>query len=166
MAKITLKGEEINTEGTLPEVGSEAPLFTLTGPDLGVVAASDYKGKKYVVSISPSLDTGICQMTAKRFNKEVAEGLGTPIIHVTKDLPFATKRFCEAEGLEDVVVASDYKNSDFADAYGTLIVDGPMAGLHSRAIVVVDEDGKVIYTEQVPEIVQEPDYEAALAILK
>mgnify|MGYP001818558225 CR=1 FL=1 len=166
MAKITLKGNEINTAGELPSIGSEAPLFTLTGPDLGAIAASDYKGKKYVVSISPSLDTGICQMTAIRFNKEVAEGLGAAIIHVTKDLPFAAKRFCEAEGLEDVVAASDYKNSDFADAFGTLIMDGPMAGLHSRAIVVVNEEGKVVHTEQVPEIVQEPDYDAALAALK
>lgn len=166
MAKITLKGNEINTAGELPSIGSEAPLFTLTGPDLGAIAASDYKGKKYVVSISPSLDTGICQMTAIRFNKEVAEGLGAAIIHVTKDLPFAAKRFCEAEGLEDVVAASDYKNSDFADAFGTLIMDGPMAGLHSRAIVVVNEEGKVVHTEQVPEIVQEPDYDAALSALK
>ena len=166
MATITLKGNEIHTSGNLPEVGSEVPLFTLTGADLSPLAASDFKGKKYVLNIVPSLDTGICAMSAVRFNKEASEGLGATVICVSKDLPFAAKRFCEAEGLENVITASDFKNSNFADAYGTLIADGPMAGLHSRAIVVVDESGKIIYTEQVPEIVQEPDYEAALAALK
>jgi thiol peroxidase len=166
MATLTLKGNEIHTNGTLPAIGSEAPLFTLTGSDLSPITASDFKGKKYVLNISPSLDTGICAMAAVKFNKEVSEGLGASVVCVTKDLPFASKRFCESEGLENVLTASDYKNSDFADAYGTLITDGGMAGLHSRAVIVVDESGKVIYTEQVPEIAQEPNYEAALAALK
>jgi thiol peroxidase len=166
MATITLKGTEIHTNGNLPAVGSDAPLFTLTGPDLSPISASSFKGKKVVLNISPSLDTGICAMAAQKFNAEVSKGLGATVICITKDLPFAAKRFCETEGLEDVITAADYKNSDFADAYGTLIIDGPMAGLHSRAIVVVNEEGNVVYTEQVPEIVQEPNYDAALAALK
>lgn len=166
MATITLKGNEIHTNGELPAVGSDAPLFTLTGADLSPIAASDFKGKKVVLNISPSLDTGVCAMAAKKFNAEVANGLGATVICITKDLPFAAKRFCETEGLEDVITASDYKNSDFANAYGTLITDGPMAGLHSRAIVVVDENGIVVHTEQVSETVDEPNYEAALSSLK
>ena len=166
MATITLRGNEIHTNGNLPTVGTDAPLFTLTGADLAPIAASDFKGKKVVLNISPSLDTGVCAMAAQKFNAEVADGLGASVICITKDLPFAAKRFCETEGLENVITASDYKNSDFANAYGTLITDGPMAGLHSRAIVVVNEDGEVIYTEQVAETVDEPNYEAALAALK
>jgi len=166
MATITLKGNEIHTNGELPAVGSDAPLFTLTASDLSPIVASDYKGKIVVLNISPSLDTGICATAAQKFNTMASEGLGATVICITKDLPFAQKRFCEAEGLEDVVTASDYKDSNFADAYGTLIADGPMVGLHARAIVVVNEDGNVIYTEQVPEIVQEPDYEAALNAIK
>ncbi len=166
MATITLKGKEIHTNGELPAVGSDAPLFTLTGSDLSLITASDFKGKKVVLNISPSLDTGICATAAQRFNSEVSEGLGATVICITKDLPFAQKRFCEAEGLENVITAADYKDSNFADAYGTLIIDGAMAGLHSRAIIVVNEEGNVVYTEQVPEIVQEPDYDAALAALK
>jgi len=166
MATITLRGNEIHTNGNLPTVGTDAPLFTLTGADLAPIAASDFKGKKVVLNISPSLDTGVCAMAAQKFNAEVADGLGASVICITKDLPFAAKRFCETEGLENVITASDYKNSDFANAYGTLITDGPMAGLHSRAIVVVNENGEVIYTEQVAETVDEPNYEAALAALK
>ena len=130
------------------------------------IAFSDFKGKKVVLNISPSLDTGVCAMAAAKFNTMASEGLGATVICITKDLPFAAKRFCETEGLNEVVTASDYKNSDFANAYGTLISDGPMAGLHSRAIVVVNENGEVVHTEQVSETVNEPDYEAALAALK
>lgn len=166
MATITLRGNEIHTNGNLPAVGADAPLFTLTGQDLSPVIASDFKGKKVVLNISPSLDTGVCAAAARKFNQMASEGLGATVILITKDLPFAMKRFCEAEGLTDVISASDYKNSDFADAYGTLIIDGPMDGLHSRAVVVVNEDGDVIYTEQVAETTDEPNYEAALAVLK
>ena len=166
MATITLKGNEIHTNGELPAVGSDAPLFTLTGSDLSDVAASSLKGKKVILNISPSLDTGVCAASARMFNKMASEGMGATVILITKDLPFAQKRFCEAEGLENVLTASDYKNSNFADAYGTLIVDGPMAGLHSRALVVVNEEGDVVFTEQVPETIDEPNYEAALAALK
>jgi thiol peroxidase len=166
MATITLKGTEVHTNGELPAVGSDAPLFTLTGSDLSPIAASDLKGKKVILNISPSLDTGVCAAAARQFNQMATEGLGATVICITKDLPFAQKRFCEAEGLEDVITASDYKNSNFADAYGTLIIDGPMAGLHSRSIVVVNEEGDVVYTEQVAETVDEPDYEAALNSLR
>jgi thioredoxin-dependent peroxiredoxin len=166
MATITLKGNPVHTNGELPAVGSDAPLFTLTGSDLSPIAASDLRGKKVILNISPSLDTGVCAAAARQFNKMASEGLGATVILVTKDLPFAQKRFCEAEGLENVLTASDYKNSDFADAYGTLIIDGPMEGLHSRSIVVVNEEGDVVHTEQVAETVDEPNYEAALNSLR
>ena len=166
MATITLRGNEIHTNGNLPAVGSDAPLFTLTGADLSPIVASTLKGKKVILNISPSLDTGVCAAAARKFNEMASEGLGATVLLVTKDLPFAMKRFCEAEGLDNVIPASDFKNSDFADAYGTLIIDGPMEGLHSRSLVIVDENGDVMYTEQVPETVDEPDYEAALAALR
>ena len=166
MATITLRGNEIHTNGNLPDVGADAPLFTLTGADLSPIAISNFKGKKVVLNISPSLDTGVCAMAAAKFNAMASEGLGATVICITKDLPFAAKRFCETEGLNEVVTASDYKNSDFANAYGTLITDGPMAGLHSRAIVVVNENGEVVHTEQVSETVDEPNYEEALGALK
>ena len=163
MASITLKGNEIHTGGNLPAVGSDAPLFTLTKADLTPISLSELKGKKVVLNIFPSLDTGICAASVREFNKRACEGLGATVVCISKDLPFAHKRFCEAEGLTNVITASDFKNDDFADAYGTAIEDGPMAGLHSRAIVVVNENGQVVYTEQVPEIVQEPDYNTAVA---
>jgi len=164
MATITLKGNEIHTEGSLPAVGHEAPLFTLTKNDLSTFSLSDLKGKKVIINISPSMDTGICASTARKFNEEASKN-NAVMLHITKDLPFAHTRFCEAEGIKNVITLADYKNSDFADAYKTLITDGPMAGLHSRAVIVVNENGKVAYTEQVPEIVQEPDYAKALAAL-
>lgn len=162
MATITLKGNEINTAGSLPEVGSEAPLFTLTKTDLSLASLSDFKGKKVILNIFPSLDTGICAASVRKFNQEVSDKDAT-VLCISKDLPFAHNRFCESEGIENVINLSDFKNADFSSAYKTIIVDGPMAGLHSRAVVVIDENGKVVYSEQVPEIVQEPDYEKALA---
>lgn len=164
MATITLKGNNINTAGSLPEVGHEAPLFTLTKTDLSNTSLSDFKGKKVILNIFPSLDTGICAASVRKFNEE-ASSKDVAVLCISKDLPFAHNRFCESEGIKNVVNLSDFKNADFANAYHTIIVDGPMAGLHSRAVVVIDEEGKVIYTEQVPEIVQEPDYEKALAAL-
>ncbi len=164
MATITLKGNEINTAGSLPEVGSLAPLFTLTKTDLSSVSLSDYKGKKVILNIFPSLDTGICAASVRKFNQE-ASNRDVMVLCISKDLPFAHNRFCESEGIENTINLSDFKNSNFATAYNTNIIDGPMEGLHSRAVVVVDEDGKVVYTEQVPEIVQEPDYAKALAAL-
>jgi len=164
MATITLKGNDIHTAGSLPAVGHEAPLFTLTKNDLSSFSLSELKGKKVIINISPSMDTGICASTARKFNEEASNN-DAVVLHITKDLPFAHTRFCEAEGIKNVITLADYKNSDFADAYNTLIVDGPMAGLHSRCVVVINEAGKIAYTEQVPEIVQEPDYEKALAAL-
>lgn len=163
MATITLRGNEVHTAGSLPEVGHDAPLFTLTKNDLSPFSLSELKGKKVIINITPSMDTGICAATARKFNTDASGD--AVVLHITKDLPFAHARFCEAEGIENVITLADYKNSDFSDAYKTLIMDGPMAGLHSRAIIVVDEEGKVVYTEQVPEIAQEPDYDKALAAL-
>lgn len=164
MATITLRGNEVHTEGNLPAVGSEAPLFTLTKKDLSSFSLSELKGKKVIINITPSLDTGICAATARKFNEQASQ-LNATVLHVTKDLPFAHARFCEAEGIDNVITLADYKNSDFADAYHTLILDGPMAGLHSRAIIVIDENGKIVHTEQVPEIASEPDYDNAIAAL-
>lgn len=164
MATVTLRGNEVHTAGSLPAVGSEAPLFTLTKKDLSSFSLSELKGKKIIINITPSLDTGICAATARKFNEE-ATSLNAVVLQITKDLPFAQARFCEAEGIENVITLSDYKNSDFADAYNTLILDGPMEGLHSRAVIVIDEGGKIAYSEQVPEIAQEPDYDKAIAAL-
>ncbi len=164
MATITLKGNEIHTTGELPAVGSEAPLFTLTKTDLSQASLSEFKGKKVILNIFPSLDTGVCAASVRKFNEE-ASNKDVAVLCISKDLPFAHGRFCEAEGIANVINLSDFRNNDFATAYNTLLTDGPLAGLHSRAVIVVDEEGKVVYTEQVPEIVQEPDYEKALAAL-
>jgi thiol peroxidase len=166
MATITLKGNEIHTKNDLPNIGADAPLFTLVKEDLSLLQASELKGKKVVLNIFPSLDTGVCAASVRHFNKMASDGLGATVVCISKDLPFAHKRFCEAEGLTNVITASDFRDTNFGDAYGTEIIDGPMAGLHSRAVVVVNEEGNVVYTEQVPEIVQEPDYEAALNAIK
>lgn len=164
MATITLKGNEIHTAGSLPAIGQEAPLFTLTKSDLSNTSLSEFKGKKVILNIFPSLDTGICAASVRKFN-ELASQMDATVLCISKDLPFAHSRFCESEGIENVINLSDFKNTDFGDAYHTLITDGPMAGLHSRAVVTIDEAGKVVYSEQVPEIVQEPDYDKALAAI-
>ena len=166
MAQITFKGNPFNTAGSLPKVGDSAPDFKVTKADLSDASIKDFKGKKVVLNIFPSIDTPVCAASVRRFNKEAADLKNTVVLCVSKDLPFAQKRFCAAEGLENVLTASEYKNSSFSDAYKVKIVDGPLAGLFSRAIVLVDENGKVTYTEQVPEIAQEPDYAKALAALK
>ena len=165
MAEITLKGNPIHTVGDLPAVGSEAPDFVLTGKDLSDVKLSDMKGKKVVLNIFVSLDTDICASSVRRFNSEAQSRDNTTVVCASLDLPFAHGRFCTTEGLDNVVSASELRDRSFGDAYGVRIADGPLAGLLSRAIVVIDEDGKVAYTEQVPEIAQEPDYEAALNAL-
>jgi thiol peroxidase len=161
MADITLKGNAIHTSGKLPEVGSTAPDFTLTKTDLSDVKLSAYKGKK-VLNVFPSLDTGVCATSVRTFNKKAAGKAGVTVLNISADLPFAHKRFCAAEGIEGAENLSSFR-SNFAEQYGLVIADGPMKGLCSRAVVVVDEANKVIYTEQVPEIVQEPNYDAALA---
>ncbi len=165
MAQITLKGNAINTIGNLPEIGTVAPEFTLVKNDLSLGNLSDYKGKKVVLNVFPSLDTGTCAASVRRFNQEASNLENTVVLCISKDLPFAQARFCGAEGLEDVINMSDFRTGEFGKSYGVEIADGPLAGLESRAVVVVDEAGKVVYTEQVPEIVDEPDYDKALASL-
>ncbi|GAB3021392.1 thiol peroxidase [Mycobacterium bourgelatii] len=161
MAQITLRGNPINTVGELPEVGSPAPSFTLTGADLGSVSSDQFQGKPLLLNIFPSVDTPVCATSVRTFNERAAASGGT-VLCVSKDLPFAQKRFCGAEGIENVTTASAFRDS-FGEAYGVTIADGPMAGLLARAIVVIGADGNVAYTELVPEIAQEPDYDAALA---
>jgi thiol peroxidase len=165
MAQITLQGNPINTIGKLPETGSKAPGFNLVANDLSVKSLTDYKGKKVVLNIFPSLDTGTCAASVRRFNAEASKLENTVVLCISKDLPFAQARFCGAEGLEDVHNLSDFRDGKFGKDYGVEIIDGPLAGLESRAVVVLDEKGTVIYTQQVAEIVDEPDYEAALAAL-
>ena len=165
MAQITLKGNPVNTIGNLPEVGTKAPEFTLVKDDLSVKSLSDYKGKKVVLNIFPSLDTPTCAASVRRFNAEASKLENTVVLCISKDLPFAQARFCGAEGLEDVHNLSDFRTGQFGKDYGVEIIDGPLAGLESRAVVVLDEEGNVTYTQQVAEIVDEPDYEAALAAL-
>ncbi|MBS9767265.1 MAG: thiol peroxidase [Flavobacteriaceae bacterium] len=165
MAKITLKGNEINTIGELPKVGTQAPNFHLVATDLSEKTVEDFKGTRLVLNIFPSVDTGICATSVRKFNQEVSNLKNTKVLCISKDLPFAHSRFCGAEGLENVVSLSDFRSGDFGKNYQCTIADGALAGLLSRAIVIVDEQGKVIYTEQVPEIGQEPDYENALKTL-
>lgn len=165
MATVTLKGNPINTIGTLPAVGSDAPSFSLIKGDLSAASLSDYKGKKIVMNIFPSVDTGTCAQSVRQFNKEAAELENTVVLCISKDLPFAQGRFCGAEGIENVEMLSDFKDGNFGKAYKLTFTDGPLAPLLSRSVVVVDENGKVVYTEQVQEIVDEPNYKAALEAL-
>jgi thiol peroxidase len=165
MAKITLKGNDCNTSGDLPAVGSDAPAFTLVAGDLSEKTLADYAGKQVVLNIVPSLDTGTCATSAKTFNGKATEAGDTVIVNVSKDLPFAQGRFCEAESLENISNLSAFRCGEFGDAYGASIVDGPLKGLLCRAVVIIGADGKVKYTQLVPEIVDEPDYDAALGAL-
>ena len=166
MATITLEGNQINTVGNLPSVGSAAPDFVLTTADLSDVTLADYSGKKKILNIVPSLDTGICAASTKKFNDELKKLSNTIVLTISADLPFAQGRFCKAEEIDSVVTLSMLRSKDFGTAYGALISDGPLAGILSRAIVVLDENDKVVYTEQVPEIVQEPDYNKALSAVR
>lgn len=163
MATIMARGNAIHTEGELPKTGDKAPDFVLTRGDLSDVSLRDFAGKKKILNIVPSLDTGICAASARRFNQEAAGLENVVILTISDDLPFAQKRFCEAEGIAAVIPLSEMRSRDFGRAYGCRITDGKMAGLLSRAVVVLDAEDRVVYTEQVPEIVQEPDYEKALA---
>lgn len=163
MATITLKGTPIHTEGELPKPGTKAPDFKLTNGDLQDVTLATFAGKKKILNIVPSLDTGVCATSTRRFNEEAGKLPDTVVLVVSNDLPFAQKRFCTTEGLASVVALSELRSRDFGRAYGVRITDGPLAGVLSRAVVVVDAQDRVVYTEQVPEIAQEPDYEKALA---
>ena len=165
MAQITLKGNPINTVGELPKLGTQAPDFKLVKDDLSEKTFADYKGQKVVLNIFPSLDTGTCAASVRRFNAEASKLENTKVLCISKDLPFAQARFCGAEGLENVENLSDFRYNTFGKDYGLEIADGPLAGLESRAVVIVDENGKVVYTEQVGEIVDEPNYDKALAAL-
>lgn len=162
MAEITLKGNPIHTSGSLPAQGSTAPDFRLTTAELSDVSLSDYQGKKKILNIVPSLDTGVCAASARKFDKEVARLEKTVCLTISADLPFASSRFCKSEGVTNVLTLSELRDRAFGDAYGCRITDGPLEGLLSRAVVVLDENNKVLYTEQVPEIAQEPDYDRAL----
>lgn len=166
MAQVTLKGNKINTIGSLPDTGSQAPDFLLVNADLSETKLSDLAGKRVVLNIFPSVDTGTCAMSVRTFNKKASELKNTAVVCVSKDLPFAFGRFCGAEGIEEIITASDFRDGSFGDAYGVTFTDGPLKGLLSRSIVVLDEAGKVTYTEQVAETADEPDYEKALAQLK
>jgi thioredoxin-dependent peroxiredoxin len=161
VAQITLRGNPINTVGDLPAVGSPAPGFSLTGTDLGVVSDEQFRGKPFLLNIFPSVDTPVCATSVRTFNERAAAS-GVTVVCVSKDLPFAQKRFCGAEGIEDVTTVSAFRDG-FGEDYGVTIADGPMAGLLARAVVVVGANGDVVYSELVPEIGQEPDYDAALA---
>ncbi|MBK7721640.1 MAG: thiol peroxidase [Austwickia sp.] len=165
MAKTAFKGDAVSTVAELPTVGSAAPAFTLTGTDLSDVTLDTYQGKRLVLNIFPSVDTGVCAASVRRFN-ELAAGLdNTAVLCVSADLPFALGRFCGAEGIENVDSASVFRGPEFGQGYGVLMTDGPLHGLLARAVVVVDASGTVSYTELVPEITQEPDYDAAVAAL-
>ena len=166
MAQITYKGNLIHTAGSLPEIGSNAPDFKVVKTDLSPLSLRDFKGKRILLNIFLSLDTSVCAASMRKFNVEAAALPNSVVLCISKDLPFAQKRFCAAEGLENVLTGSEYRDSSFSSAYGVSITDGPLEGLFSRAVLVIDEAGKVLYTEQVPEITQEPDYERALAALR
>lgn len=165
MASITLKGNSINTSGELPKVGSKLADFKLVKTDLSVASLSDFAGSKLVLNIFPSIDTGTCAASVRKFNESASKLENTKVLCISRDLPFAQNRFCGAEGIENVINLSDFKDGSFGKSNGLDIVDGPLAGLNSRAIIVLDAAGTVIYTQQVPEIVDEPNYEAALAVL-
>jgi len=165
MATITLKGNEINTSGNLSADGATAKDFQLTGVDLSTKSLSDFAGHNVILNIFPSIDTGTCAASVRNFNKEAANLENTKVLCVSRDLPFAQNRFCGAEGIENVVMLSDFKSGQFGKDYGLEITDGPLASLSSRSIVILNPEGKVTYTEQVSETVDEPNYEAALASL-
>ena len=162
MANITFKGNPISTNGELPAVGSSAPDFTLVAADLSEKTLADFAGKTKILTINPSYDTGVCQATARAFNQKAAGKEGAVVLAISADLPFAQKRFCGAEGIEGVVTLSSFRSS-FSDDYGLTMAGGPLKGLTARAVLVIDGDNKVVYSELVPEIVQEPNYDAALA---
>jgi len=166
MAKIALQGNPINTIGFLPEAGTRAPNFKLTKTDLSDVTLTDFAGKKIILNIFPSLDTPVCASSVRRFNKEASELENTVVLCISRDLPFAHGRFCTVEGIENVVSLSELRDDEFSKKYGVKIINGPMATLMARAVVVIDENGVVKYTQLVPEIVEEPNYENAIKIIK
>lgn len=166
MANVTLQGNPIQTQGTLPAVGSKAPNFRLATSALSDVTLDDYQGSKIILNVFHSVDTGTCAQSVRQFNKEVTQLENTKVLCISKDLPFAQARFCGAEGIENVEMLSDFRNGNFGNAYNLTFTNGPVEGLLSRSIIVLDENGTVLYTEQVQEVVEEPDYSGALNVLK
>ncbi len=165
MASITLGGNPIHTNGELPQIGSKAIDFNLVKTDLSTTTLSDFAGSRIIFNIFPSIDTDTCATSVRKFNEKASSLNNTKVLCISRDLPFAQKRFCGAEGLEDVINLSDFKDGSFGKNYGLEITDGPLAGLHSRVIIVIDENGAILHTEQVSEIANEPNYEAALTVL-
>ena len=162
MATVTLKGNKVNLKGNFPETGDQAPDFSLVKNDLSELSLSSLKGKKVVLNIFPSLDTQVCATSVRKFNDLAAKMNNTVVLAISKDLPFAHARFCTTEGIENVIGLSAFRDNSFGENYGVAIADSPLAGLLARAVIILDEQGKVIYTELVPEITQEPDYDEAL----
>ena len=162
MAKITLKGNPVETSGELPQVGESAKAFNLVAANLSSVSLRDLAGSKLVLNIFPSIDTGTCAASVRHFNQEAANLENTKVLCISRDLPFAQARFCGAEGLKNVMTLSDFASGAFGKDYGLEITNGPLANLHSRAVIVLDEKGTVVYTEQVPEIADDPNYEEVL----
>jgi thiol peroxidase len=166
MASVTLKGKPVNVAGNLPKKGETAPALNLTGKDLADAALTAWAGKRKVLNIVPSLDTPTCAQSTRVFNQKAAQMDNTAVLVISADLPFAMSRFCGAEGLNNVVTLSTFRNKDFHQRYGVDIVDGPLKGLTARAVVVLDENNKVLHAQLVPEIANEPDYDSALAALR
>lgn len=166
METTAFKGSPVHTCGHLPHTGSQAPRFTLTRGDLTELRSEELKGRRIVLNIFPSLDTAVCATSVRKFNQLATSLDNTTVVAVSKDLPFAQSRFCTTEGIENLIAASAFRSPEFAREYGVEMVNGPLAGLLARAVVIIDETGRVVYTELVPEITREPDYEAALKALK
>lgn len=166
MAKITLKGNPVNTSGNLPSNGSKAPEFTLVKTDLSSLSLSELKGKKVLLNIFPSIGTSVCSTSVRKFNQMAAGMNNTVVLAISKDLPFAHRDFCSTEGITNVTSLSGFRDTAFGKAYGVDTLDGPFQGLYARSVVVIDEAGKVIYTQLVPDTTQEPDYDAAINALK
>lgn len=165
MSQITIKDKKINTYGNLPEIGERAPHFELVRSDLSTATLKDYRGKRVIMNIFPSIDTNVCATSVRNFNERASKLNNTEILCISRDLPFAQKRFVDDEGIKNVTNLSDFRQGDFGKDYGVEMLDGPMAGLLSRVVIVLDEEGKVLYTEQVPDIGEEPDYLEALKSL-
>lgn len=166
MATVTLGGNAFHTSGELPAIGSQATDFELIQNDLSTCKLSDLKGKRLILNIFPSIDTGTCAASVRRFNQIAGSLINTQVICISRDLPFAQKRFCGSEGIDHVATMSDFRSGNFGKNYGIELIDGPLQGLHARSIVVMDENQQIIHTELVPDIANEPNYEAALQILK
>ena len=162
MSETALKGNPVNIIGSMPAIGSEAPAFNLVKRDLSELSLEELSGKKVILNIFPSLDTGVCATSVRHFNKEAAGVENTVVLAISKDLPFAHERFCTTEGIENVIALSAFRNNLFGEEYGVIMANGPLKGLFARAVILIDESGKVAYSELVPEITQEPDYDTVM----